>query len=641
MKKQFIWMFLIISPVLMWAQINTDFSLDIGYQNIDVNGNEDVYNSQRGVDEGFLLRNFHYNLIQDKEAFFNRFSLDASGFDATDNGSLIIKADKAGIYSANFRFMRLEHFNALPQFANPFLSDGITPGQHTIDRNRSVMDFEVVLFPEKNWRPVIGYRWVDYSGDATTTYHIGQDEFALVSDLDEHETTLSLGLEFDFGKFTGRLMQGWRKYDGDETQSLAAGASAGNNLRQILGQDITLDSFNRTEERNADSPTTTLTVNGQVMENVTLAATYIKTDLESELSSDEQAVGNLASFEISRFFTGRNQTIASNTDGDQYLGKALVQVQLPKDFQARLEFGKSHRELDGQALVSSLYLDAVTFGNNNPADFMTQLDARTYQEKEIQTTQFEVVSPNLNGFRFSASYKIDDQDSIIDPDLAEIVVPGGQGGSFEREIKTTALSASYRVKKHEIKLDWQNRDADEIILRTDYLEYEKLALRISTKWSKYFKLVGKAQWLDQSNDNSDIGYDASNDRYGLDAIITPHKTFQARLSYGIYDYESQVSILIPQTFQVDQSIHLEDGDEIEADLFWSLKKWEAGFNFAKYETDGVLGYSLEQTNFHLGYTINKQFGLKVEFSNVEYTDDVLSLANYDADRFALILNWKR
>ena len=52
-------------------------------------------------------------------------------------------------------------------------------------------------FPGRSITPILGYTRNAYSGPGRTTYHVGQDEFRISSDLDDIDQEVRAGLAFD------------------------------------------------------------------------------------------------------------------------------------------------------------------------------------------------------------------------------------------------------------------------------------------------------------------------------------------------------------------------------------------------------------------------------------------------------------
>jgi hypothetical protein len=176
---------------------STSVDIEAGYQWVDVTGNEDMYRTQIDQDDGFVLRGLTINYVDPKSGgFADNFRIDAAGFGGNPAGSFRLWMGKGTSYRLHVFYHQFENYSALPAFANPFLDDGITPGQHTWDRDRKVLDVELQLLPNRTVTPVIGYRWNQIEGLRTTTYFVGQDEFRLDSDLEETEQEIYGGIQF-------------------------------------------------------------------------------------------------------------------------------------------------------------------------------------------------------------------------------------------------------------------------------------------------------------------------------------------------------------------------------------------------------------------------------------------------------------
>ena len=49
--------FSIVAAASLVSAQSTSFDIELGYQNVDVNGNEDMFRTQINQDSGFVLRN--------------------------------------------------------------------------------------------------------------------------------------------------------------------------------------------------------------------------------------------------------------------------------------------------------------------------------------------------------------------------------------------------------------------------------------------------------------------------------------------------------------------------------------------------------------------------------------------------------
>ena len=121
---------------------STVFDIELGYQEVDVNGNEDMYRTQIDEDDGFVLRNFTLNFVDPSgdAGIVDRLRIDASGFGGSPAGRFRLNMGLGDLYRLQLFYQEFRSYSALPAFANPLLGKGIVPGQHTWDRTRDILE---------------------------------------------------------------------------------------------------------------------------------------------------------------------------------------------------------------------------------------------------------------------------------------------------------------------------------------------------------------------------------------------------------------------------------------------------------------------------------------------------------------------
>jgi hypothetical protein len=309
---------------------STSFEVEAGYQWVDVTGNEDMYRTQVDQDDGFVLGNFSLHFVDPTggASFVDDLRINAAGFGGNPAGRFRLQMGLGTSYRLRLFYNQFENYSALPAFANPFVDDGIVPGQHTWERDREVVDLELELLPGHNLTPIVGYRWNRIEGPRRTTYHVGADEFQLTSDLEETESEFYAGLAFVVGRFNGAVIQGWREFEARDTLGLVPGAGGGNNSNPVLGVDVTMDTLERTVRTDAETPVTTFNIRGPISEWARLIASYARADYESETFSSQVLSGSLVSFELRRLFGGLDQSIESRTENPSWRGELRLEFDL-------------------------------------------------------------------------------------------------------------------------------------------------------------------------------------------------------------------------------------------------------------------------------------------------------------------------
>jgi hypothetical protein len=625
-------------PRLAAAQ-STLVDLEVGYQWVDVSGNQDMYRTQVNQDDGFVLRDLSLTTLS-TEGLFDRLQIDAAGFGGNPNGGFRIAVGRARGYHLGLSYRRMDAFSALPELANPMLGEGTLPGQHTFDRTREVVDVELELFPGHTLSPFVGYRSNSLDGNRRTTRHVGEDEFQLASRIKETEEEYYAGLSFAAGTFSGSLTQGWRSFSGHETVGLLAGAGNGNNLRAVLGEDIVLDDYQRQTRTDVDTPVTTGLLNGRIGERVRLKATFAYADADADSSESELLSGSLASFQLSRFFGSLDESATSGAKSPAWRADLAASVDLTQTMVLDASYDTRDREVRGWALVESLYLDTLNFSGADPADISRLVESRTTLDRTDSAGSLRLTARQLGPFSAWAEYRLVDQKIDLDEDPAEIVVPGAQEGSFERSVDSYALGLALSVPTVDASLEWRGEDADRAVVRTDFDTRDRFRLRVGWKPCSHFQLTGTAENVEASNPTADVAYDADTDHYALMAFFEVAKELTFRLGYDSYSTDSSILIRRPQDFTVTPSLHSEDGDGYEAGLTWTHGRFNLDGSYSRYENSGSFAFALDHLSARLGLDLTSTIATAVEYETFDYTEDFFAAADFDSARYGLFLRFR-
>jgi hypothetical protein len=636
--------FALLLVVVLAPQVRaqtTTVELEAGYQWVDASGNEDMYRTQVNQDDGFVLGNFSLHFIDPTggASFVDDLRINAAGFGGNPAGRFRLQMGLGTSYRLRLFYNRFETYSALPAFANPFAEDGIIPGQHTWERDREIVDLEVEFLPGRNLTPLVGYRRNRYEGPRRTTYHVGADEFLLTSDLEETESEFYAGLAFVAGRFNGAVIQGWREFESRDTLGLVPGAGGGNNSSPILGVDASMDSFERTVSTDADTPVTTFHIRGPFTKWARVIASYARADYESDTFSSEMLSGSLVSFELRRFFGGLDQSIESRTKNPSWRGELRLEFDLGSRADLRVGYERRHRELEGWAMVSNLYLDTLNFSGFDPRDVEQLIDLDNGYEREEEIFNARLNIRDLGPFILWAEGNFNDQDLTLSPDASLLVGPG-QGGSFERDITSLGAGAAVLLGKTRISLDVMSDDADEIVVRTDYTSRLRMRARVDTQITQWFRLLGTAEVIDTDNTSSGVGYDAETEHYAVDLDVTPTESLTLRLAWDDYTTDSKIAIRRPQDLSIGESLHQEDGGLLEASLQWRPWRFDLDFGYSTFENNGSFPFELDRAFARVGFEFTKAFGAAVEYEAREYSEQSFEIADYDADRVAVFLRWR-
>ncbi|MEO8379344.1 MAG: hypothetical protein ABI779_06745, partial [Acidobacteriota bacterium] len=621
----------------------TPIDVEIGYRWTDVSGNGDMYRTQINEDQGLLLRALTLASVDfgGHARFMDQFRLDIDEAGAGPASSLRLQTGLSGAYRFNLRYRRTDAFSALPAFANPLLSGGIVPGQHTFDRTRDMLDADVEFLRWSAVKPFVGYSWNRFEGPGTTTWHVGQDEFLLSQNLRDTDRELRVGAGFEFGLFHGQVTQGWRTFRGHESLTLAPGANNGNNPNPVLGRTITIGQLTRDERTDVDTPFTTLNVTAQATPALRLIGDFSRFAADSSADGTDAATGALASFALSRFFNGLSEESTSRAKNTTWRGGVRGEMALGANADLTAGYRREHRELDGSALIRTLYLQSVTFGGVDPRDVEVILNASNAMEREEDLVDASVTVRPVGPFSLRAGISQSMTDITVAPDLSEIVVSGGQGGTFDRRVRSFQLEGNYAKAGFTAGASVQKDNADDPILRTDFIGRDRYRLRAGWKAPRFFRGGIVADETRQTSDRQDIGYDATIRQFTADVEVTPISALTLRASASRFRSNSNVLIRRPENLTTTESIHMEKGKSLEGGLSFAWTRISFDGDLSRFENEGSLPFELDRSRARLTFQLHEQLGLAAEWAKDEYREASFAVADYEASRFGIFLRLRR
>jgi len=633
---------LCLSATPLFAQ-TTPIDLEIGYRWTDISGNEDMYRTQINEDEGLLLRALTLATIDfgGKASYMDHFRLDISDMGVGPASALRLETGLSGTYRFNLRYRRTDAFSALPAFANPLLSGGVIPGQHTFDRTRDMLDADVEFLRWSAVKPFVGYSWNRFEGPGTTTWQVGQDEFLLSQQLRETDRELRAGAAFELGPVQGTFTQGWRTFRGRESLSLAPGAGNGNGSGTVGGRPITVGEITREEQTDVDTPFTTLYLSGQATSRIKLIGDFARFAADSESDGTADATGSLASFALSRFFSGLSEQTSGRAKNTTWRGGARAEVALGDKASMTTGYRREHRELDGSALIRTLYLQSVTFGGVDPRDIEVILNATNAFEREEDVLDASVSVRPLGPLSLKAGISQSSTDVTIAPDLSEIVVSGGQGGTFDRRVRSFQLDGNYARAGFILGASLRRDNADDPILRTDYLDRDRYRVHAGWKAPRYFRAGITADETQQSNNRSDTRFDAKLRQFTADVEVTPIAALTLRASGSRFRSDSNVLIRRPENFIIEESVHLERGKAFEGGLSFAWSRLSFDGSLSRFENEGSFPFELDRAQARLNVQVREQIGVVGEWAKDEYTESSFAIADYEATRFGVFLRLRR
>ncbi|HQR46102.1 MAG TPA: hypothetical protein PLB02_03855 [Thermoanaerobaculia bacterium] len=615
--------------------------LELGYRFVNVAGNEGMYRSQINEREGFLLRSFTLSAGNGADAgFFDKLRIDVSDIGAGPAGSAKLEIGKSGIYQFKFSYARWQMFSALPAFANPLLNQGIIPGQHTWETLRNVYDAELRILPGAVFTPILGYTYNLYSGPSTSTVYMGGDEFRLNQSFRTYDEEPRIGFDLNAGPVAVYFMQGWRVSRGWDTSVLTPGAGAGNNSTAFLGQQLSAISYTRTAETNINVPVTTASAVVQLGCFGKILGTYARANAGTESSGYEAGDGNWASTALATFFGGLNSTYTSNVTAKNWRGSARAELTLAPKLEVFGGWMEKSREQTGFELLSTVLYNTRNYAGASTPNISQILNITNGLERTDEVFDLGAIYRQAGPFGLRFTYSHTKQDVTVSESVAEIVVPGGQSGEYNRSINTYDAGMTFSLAGVVLDAEYRGDQADQAILRTDFTSRSTWRARLTFSTLKYLRISGTGQWTWQSNNQPGIDSNGKYQQYGGDIDILPISALTLRFSGNAFWSNSFIPILTPQNMLVVPSTMVEHGYSLEGGLSLNLKLLTLQASGGEFKNTGSMDFKIDRFRGTLEVPIIKAFSLVAEWAYDKYTETVYTYGDYSASRVGLFAHWK-
>ncbi len=273
-------------------------SIELGVRGLRVDGDHNKYKSDLNYNAGVRLFDSSF-LVRSKDGKgtpFDTLLLTSSGWGADPYGQMRILAEKPKWYRFEGSYRRFKYFRFLNNIANPnwifnpttfSRPPNPTTGEHGFNTRTQMGDFDLTILPKNDKiRFTVGYSPERYSGPAYTSYHIGGNEFILLSNLKSQANDFRLGADGRVGPIDFSFQQGFRRFRDDSFIDL--GATPGVNLNPAVAS---FTSFHRNEPARTSVNYTTFSVHSLVARKLDLTARVVHSTSNSNFTFLENMTG--------------------------------------------------------------------------------------------------------------------------------------------------------------------------------------------------------------------------------------------------------------------------------------------------------------------------------------------------------------
>ncbi|HKD16352.1 MAG TPA: hypothetical protein VKG23_00695 [Thermoanaerobaculia bacterium] len=617
----------------------------LGYRFVDVSGNENEYRTQINDRPGVLLRSLDYT-APGSIGFLDTLQITGSDIGAGPAGQFRLLAAQTDVFRLNFSWRETDLFSALPAFANPFLDQGIIPGQQTWNRTRNIYDVQLDLLPGKIVSPILGYTRNVYDGPGTTTYHLGENEFLLDQQVQSVDQLYRIGLDFNWNDIHAGFTQGWRQYTWEDVATLAPGAGSGNVTAPFLGQTQTAQAITQTEHDKVNTPVTNAWLTASFFGRLKIIGTFIKADASDETNFVEADLGQFLSFELARFFSGLAEDVSSKARTDYWKASGQAEISLTSNVQVLGGWAENSRALDGTALISSLYVDTVTYAGQSTGNLLREINAHTEVDEMDRTYNAGVTARQLGPFSVNAGWSQTQQNVTATPDASEIVIPGGQGGRYERRVNTYGGGATFSQWGLTLTANYHHDAADAPIFRTDYISRDRYDFRGLWNFNNVLKVGAVFRETQADDDIVTIGYSTTiREVQGNFEVTLLKDMLTIRGAGGEFLTDRDILIRQPQDFSIVTTQQRELGHNWEGGVHFVWQSLSLDAAYLWMNNNGSIPFTVDRIRVLAEYFFTKNLGLDFEWMRDKYDERVAfdqagPLADFNGNRYFVGVHWR-
>jgi hypothetical protein len=98
---------------------------------------------------------------------------------------------------------------------------------------------------------------------------------------------------------------------------------------------------------------------------------------------------------------------------------------------------------------------------------------------------------------------------------------------------------------------------------------------------------------------------------------------------------------VPQTLDPAMSIYTEDGDMYSGNLRWTISIVTLSAAYSTFENTGSFPLKMDHATARVAVDLTKNIAIAGEYENWDYSENLFSAADYNADRWGLYLRYRR
>jgi hypothetical protein len=184
---------------------------------------------------------------------------------------------------------------------------------------------------------------------------------------------------------------------------------------------------------------------------------------------------------------------------------------------------------------------------------------------------------------------------------------------------------------------WRRDDANQPILRTDFLNRDRYRLRAAWAAPKWVRIGATAEETKQNNDQTGTQYDATLKQYSADLEVAPAQVVRFRAGASQYRGDTSIIFRYPETFALGTSVWNDKGVSYNGGIGLTFAKFSFDGDYMRFDNTGSTEFTIDRYRVRATWDFKPRVGLAAEYSRDKYTETPYAFGDYDANRYGIFL----
>jgi len=539
-------------------------SIDLGYRwRTGVAGSFDTYRSIVNLGSGPKLLGVDLTILDPKHRAFDQAHVRAYGWGDEPYSTFHFDAKKAKIYDFNADYRNIAYFDFLPSFADPLLSRGIVLNEQSFDTRRRFASLQLDLLPANWFIPYLAYDRDSGSGRGATAFVSDGNEYAVPNTLRDRTSLYRGGVRFELRRFHVTLEAGGTTFADDQNVYTASSSkNFGNRSDPLVGQTLYLSNLLASYGISGNSKYSKALFTANATPWLDLYGQFLFSQPDSEVNYRQSDSGSLVL---------QSQLLFYNSQ--QYLVSAKSKLpHTSASFGAEIRPGHRVRILESwltdRLHQSSSATSRQTLETSAPTSALLASSLTTnYNQEEINIFFDATTRLSLRaGYRYVWG---DARDLTLPP----AGLASSDQGKLRRNVAIGGI-VFRPTQKISISGEVEDGSSSAAYFRTSLYDYRKVRARARYQATAALSLAADFSLL--NNENPGNHYDLLAQQESLSLLWAPSKSWDFQGSYSRSTLRSDISYLVPQILQPEQSRYRDNAHTVTA-LFSATLPGGSGF----------------------------------------------------------------